>query len=134
MRNGDADKRAEKPEPNRKDSGGTVTDTDEGRQTRTARHEQVGIEEGMLLEKVLERENVLAAYRRVKANSGAAGIDGMTVEDLMRRKSATIVARRSRGEGPHMEKRPTRSVRCETETQTRGLRSRNRTGRIAAEP
>ena len=83
MRNGDADKRAEKPEPNRKDSGGTVTDTDEGRQTRTARHEQVGIEEGMLLEKVLERENVLAAYRRVKANSGAAGIDGMTVEDLM---------------------------------------------------
>ena len=84
MRNGDADKRAEKPEPNRKDSGGTVTDTDEGRQTRTARHEQVGIEEGMLLEKVLERENVLAAYRRVKANSGYPDDGGGTIGDGMR--------------------------------------------------
>lgn len=83
MRTEDADKRAEKPEPNRKDSGGTATDTDEGRQTRTARDEHVEIEEGVLLEKVLERENVLAAYRRVKANGGAAGVDGMTVEDLM---------------------------------------------------
>ena len=83
MGSGDADKRVEKPEPNRKDSGGTATNTDEVRQAPTARDEQVGIEEGSQLETVLERENVLAAYRRVKANGGAAGIDGMTVEDLM---------------------------------------------------
>jgi RNA-directed DNA polymerase len=84
MRGGNADKKAEKPEPNRKDSGGTAKDTDEVRQTRTARDEHAGItDEESLLEKVLERENVLAAYRRVKANGGAAGIDGMTVEDLM---------------------------------------------------
>jgi RNA-directed DNA polymerase len=83
MGTGDADKRVEKPEPNRKDSGGTATNTDEVRQAPTARDEQVGIEEGLQLEMVLERENVLAAYRRVKANGGAAGIDGMTVDDLM---------------------------------------------------
>jgi RNA-directed DNA polymerase len=83
MRTGDADHEAEIPGPNRKDSGGTANNTEEVRQARTARNEHVGIEEGLLLEKVLERENVLAAYQRVKANGGAAGIDGMTVEDLM---------------------------------------------------
>lgn len=80
---GDADQKAEKPEPNRKNSGGTAKGPDEARQTSTARREYVGIEEESLLEKVLERENVLTAYKRVKANGGAAGIDGMTVEELM---------------------------------------------------
>ena len=80
---GDADKKAEKPEPNGKDSGGTAKDTDEARQTSTARGEHVGIEEESLLEKALDRANVLAAYKRVKSNGGAAGIDGMTVEELM---------------------------------------------------
>jgi RNA-directed DNA polymerase len=80
---GDADKTAEKPEPNGKDSGGTAKGTDEARQTFKARGEHVGIEEEPLLEKVLDRTNVLAAYKRVKSNGGAAGIDGMTVEELM---------------------------------------------------
>jgi RNA-directed DNA polymerase len=80
---GDADKKAEKPEPNRKDSGGTAKDTAEVRQTSTARGEHAGIEEESLLEKVLNRVNVLAAYKRVKSNGGAAGIDGMTVDELM---------------------------------------------------
>jgi RNA-directed DNA polymerase len=80
---GDADKKAEKPEPNGKDSGGTAKDTDEARQTSTARGEYAGIEEESLLEKVLNRDNVLAAYNRVKSNGGAAGIDGMTVEELL---------------------------------------------------
>ena len=35
------------------------------------------------MEAVVERENLLAAYRRVKANKGAPGVDGMTVDDLM---------------------------------------------------
>ena len=36
-----------------------------------------------LLEKVLERENLNRAYKRVKANKGAPGIDGMTVEEVL---------------------------------------------------
>ncbi len=34
-----------------------------------------------LLERILDRENLNRAYERVKANKGAPGIDGMTVED-----------------------------------------------------
>jgi RNA-directed DNA polymerase len=37
----------------------------------------------MLMEEVLRRENVLAAYERVVRNGGAPGVDGMTVDDLM---------------------------------------------------
>lgn len=36
----------------------------------------------MLMEQVMRRENMLAAYRRVVSNGGAPGIDGMTVDDL----------------------------------------------------
>lgn len=35
-----------------------------------------------LMEQVVERENMLSAWKRVKANNGAPGIDGMTVEEL----------------------------------------------------
>ncbi|MHC4066983.1 MAG: group II intron reverse transcriptase/maturase [Planctomycetota bacterium] len=35
-----------------------------------------------LLEAILDRENMRAAYHRVVANRGAPGIDGMTVDDL----------------------------------------------------
>jgi hypothetical protein len=35
-----------------------------------------------LLEAILSRENMQAAYQRVVSNKGAAGIDGMTVGDL----------------------------------------------------
>ena len=35
-----------------------------------------------LLEQVVERDNMVRAYRRVKQNRGAAGIDGMSVEEL----------------------------------------------------
>jgi len=81
----DADKKVERPEPKRRDSGGTAKSTYEARQTSPARIEAAGNnnEEESLLEKVLERENVLAAYQRVKSNGGAAGVDGMTVEELM---------------------------------------------------
>lgn len=34
------------------------------------------------IERLVERENMLTAYRRVVGNKGAAGIDGMTVEEL----------------------------------------------------
>ena len=36
----------------------------------------------MLLEEVLRRENLIKAYQKVRANKGAPGIDGMTVDDL----------------------------------------------------
>lgn len=35
-----------------------------------------------LMEAVVERENMLAAYARVKSNGGAPGVDGMTVDEL----------------------------------------------------
>ena len=47
--------------------------------------DQEGKEQGGadLLEKILSRENLNRAYKRVKANKGAPGIDGMTVEDAL---------------------------------------------------
>ena len=36
-----------------------------------------------LLEKVLGRDNLNRAYKRVKANKGASGIDGMTVDEVL---------------------------------------------------
>ena len=35
-----------------------------------------------LMEQVVERENLIRAWRRVRANKGSPGIDGMTVDDL----------------------------------------------------
>ena len=35
-----------------------------------------------LMERILGRENLQAAYLQVKANRGAPGIDGMEVEEL----------------------------------------------------
>ena len=36
-----------------------------------------------LLEKVLDRDNLNKAYKRVKANKGASGVDGMTVNEAL---------------------------------------------------
>lgn len=44
--------------------------------------EEPGATETALLEQVLDRENLLRALKRVKANRGAPGIDGMTVMEL----------------------------------------------------
>ena len=33
-----------------------------------------------LLERILSRDNLNRAFKRVKANKGAAGVDGMTIE------------------------------------------------------
>ena len=36
-----------------------------------------------LLERVLDRDNLNRAYKRVKANKGASGVDGMTVDEAL---------------------------------------------------
>lgn len=36
-----------------------------------------------LLEKILHKDNLNAAYKRVKQNGGAAGVDGMTIEEML---------------------------------------------------
>ena len=36
-----------------------------------------------LLEKILDRDNMNLAYKRVKANKGSHGVDGMTVDELL---------------------------------------------------
>ena len=36
-----------------------------------------------LLEAILYKDNLNRAYKRVKANKGAAGIDGMTIEEAL---------------------------------------------------
>ena len=38
---------------------------------------------GGLLEKILDRDNMNRAYKRVKANKGSHGVDGMTVDELL---------------------------------------------------
>ena len=48
----------------------------------TAAVEPIGPPTETLMEEVLRRENLLAALKRVRANKGAPGIDGMTVDDL----------------------------------------------------
>jgi len=36
-----------------------------------------------LLEKILDRDNMNLAYKRVKSNKGKGGIDGMSVDELL---------------------------------------------------
>jgi len=82
MNGKDADRRVAIPEDSRKGRGGTSLDTGRERQASAAVEETSRPETTMLLEEVLRRENLITAYRRVRANKGAPGIDGMTVETL----------------------------------------------------
>jgi RNA-directed DNA polymerase len=82
MDEGDAQKKAEKPEDSRTVAGGTRKNTARERQTSTAAEENTQPEATKLLEEVLRRENLMLALRRVQSNKGAPGVDGMTVEEL----------------------------------------------------
>ena len=53
-----------------------------------------------LLEKILERENLNRAFKRVKANKGAPGVDGMTIDETLqwlREHNHELTERISRG-------------------------------------
>jgi len=74
---------AETPERSLRAGGGTAEGTGRARQADAAREGRAGDDPPMLMEEVVRRENVTAAHARVKRNGGAAGVDGMTVDELM---------------------------------------------------
>jgi len=61
--------------------GGTGAAAREESQMPTASERKRALT-GDLMERVCERENLNRAYKRVKANKGAPGVDGMTVGAL----------------------------------------------------
>lgn len=61
--------------------GGTQPAASEASQASTA-SEQPRALASALMERICERENLKQAYRRVKANRGAPGVDGMSVTEL----------------------------------------------------
>src|SRR5258706_13571651 len=78
----DADSMAEKPETHSEGSGRKSREYERGASSVTTRREDSGPEAEQLMEAVVERENMVAALQRVVSNRGAAGVDGMTVEQL----------------------------------------------------
>jgi hypothetical protein len=68
---------------------------------------------GELLARVLERDNLNRAYKRVKKNGGAAGIDGMTTDELLeylKRNGDALLTRISSGK---YKPQPVRRVEIE---------------------
>jgi len=61
--------------------GGTEAAAGEESQASTASERERALT-GDLMERICERGNLNRAYKRVKANKGAAGVDGMTVSEL----------------------------------------------------
>jgi RNA-directed DNA polymerase len=51
-------------------------------ETPTAKMERVNSGKALQMESVVERGNLLEAFKRVKQNKGSPGVDGMTVEDM----------------------------------------------------
>ena len=83
MREEDADPRTEMSEQAGKVSDGIAEDTGDARQACTARNGRDGAETPILIDQVVSRANLIRAYERVVRNKGAAGVDGMTVDDVM---------------------------------------------------
>ena len=48
-----------------------------------AEKDRITMDTSKLLEKVIDRNNLNLAYKRVKRNSGSHGVDGMKVEELL---------------------------------------------------
>lgn len=73
---------AEKPEPRPGSSDRKLRGTGVGASNVTAGRENNSHGTERLMELVVERANMTAAYKRVVRNKGSSGMDGMTVEDL----------------------------------------------------
>lgn len=67
--------------PDGRGDGGTEAAASEEPQASTALDHARALT-ACLMEEVIERANLNRAYRRVMANQGAAGVDGLTVEEL----------------------------------------------------
>ena len=65
-----------------KEATGSRHGPEVARQTVTAETESIGPPTEMLMEEILRRENLMVALKRVQANKGVPGVDGMTVEEL----------------------------------------------------
>ena len=89
--------------------------------------------EPSLMEAVLERENMRAAYLRVKGNKGAAGVDGMTVEALPAIPAGTLAADQGRAVGGDGISRA-RSAGIDTETGRRAAALGDSHGRRPPHP
>jgi RNA-directed DNA polymerase len=63
-------------------TGGTRLCPRSERQTVTATEEPIGPHPPQRMEEVLQKENLQRALKRVRANQGAPGVDGMTVDEL----------------------------------------------------
>ena len=70
------------PESAPEGSGRNRREYGDGVSNGTAGKENSHPETERVTEEVVDQENMLRAYRRVKANHGAPGIDGMTVDQL----------------------------------------------------
>jgi hypothetical protein len=73
---------AEKPDPMLGSSGRKPRGTGVGASSVTTKEGTDCLERERLMEVVVERGNMTAAYKRVVRNKGIAGIDGMTVDEL----------------------------------------------------
>ena len=82
MTNGDADRRVETPDSHPEGSQRNWREDGLGASRVRARREHSGPEAKQLLEAVVERENMWLALKQVERNSGAAGVDKMTVAQL----------------------------------------------------
>ena len=67
--------------PGASGNGGTESAACEEEQATTALNRERALTH-QLMEKICERGNLNDAYKRVKANRGAPGVDGMTVQEL----------------------------------------------------
>jgi retron-type reverse transcriptase len=82
MNEPDAVTRVEMPERTRAISSGTANGSGMRASSIPAEDEKSNDYGATLMDEILQRDNLVAAYRRVKYNDGAPGIDGMTVDDL----------------------------------------------------
>lgn len=83
MATGDADSMAEMPDSHPKGSGRNSREHGMSASNVTPTREPSRPEAMQLMEVVVERKNMTAAWRRVQVIKGAAGVDGMTVDELL---------------------------------------------------